>query len=91
MGGLHPQVLAVVHDPVPPDGDVHDREQVRGPKPSGVPSILVATPVMNSKLNSAKFLANYWACIRNLTFPHAAISVAILDDDISRNGSTWRR
>jgi hypothetical protein len=66
---------------------MHDREQKRPMKPSGVPSILIATPVMNS----ASHLSKYWENVRKLTFPHSAISVAFLDDDITRNGSTWRK
>jgi hypothetical protein len=88
-GNQSPLVVGVpeMEGPVPEGGDKHDREQSRRPKPTRVPSILIATPVMNS----TQFLPNYWARIRNLTYPHAAISIAFLDDDESRNGDTWRR
>ena len=72
---------------VEPAADDHaDLEQPLPPRTPG-PHVLILTPVKDA----AKYLDMYFRNIRNLTFPHDHISIALLDDDEGRNGSTWKR
>jgi hypothetical protein len=48
------------------------------PLPSGVQTVLILTPVKDF---SPKHSKRYIALVRNLTYPHAAISIAMLESD----------
>ncbi len=50
-------------------------------------TVLVLTPVKDA----VRYLDRYFANLYNLTYPRHLLSLALLDDDESRNGSTWRR
>lgn len=64
------------------------------PPPLGIPTVLILSPLAFSK----DYLDGFFANMRALTYPHAAISVGFLHsggtkgpDGVAPNSSTWNR